>query len=115
MLSTADALIHSTQKTLSEAGEKIDSNIRMEVESAVSDLKQAVKNKQINGILKKTQNLNQAAHKMAQGFYQQPGANAHKNTSTAPPNDDGVMDAEYLVFINFIFDNSKINTYSINS
>ncbi len=90
----ADALIHSTKKTLSEAGGKIDSTLRMEVESAVSDLKQAVKDKQTDGILQKTEVLNQAAHKMTQGLYQQSGAQP-QDTSNASANDDEVVDAEY--------------------
>jgi len=91
----ADALIHATEKTLSEMGGKIDGNIRIEVESAVGDLKQAVKQEQTDYILQKTERLSQAAHKMAQGFSQQSGgAQTRTDTGTASVNDE-VVDAEY--------------------
>ncbi len=100
---TADALIHSTEKTVSEAGDKIDGNIRMEIESAISDLKQAVKDEQTDGILQKTEHLNQVAHKMAERLYQQPGAQtgaqsgsqSNTNGSTASGKEEEVVDAEY--------------------
>lgn len=91
----ADALIHSVEKTLTEAGEKIDSSLRMEVESAVRDLKQAVKKEQTDDIFQKTENLNQAAHKMTQGLYQQSGEQPQTHRSTSSAKDDDVVDAEY--------------------
>ncbi len=95
----ADALIHSTQKALSEAGDKVDGTVRMEVESAISDLQQAVKSGQTDGILHKTESLNQAAHKMAQGMYQQPGGQSgvqpDMNSSGTPGKEEEVVDAEY--------------------
>jgi len=95
----ADTLIHATEKTLSDMGGKIDGNLRMEVESAISNLKQAVKQEPTDAILQKIEILNQAAHKMAQGLYQQPGAQSQADGRTdaggAPANDDEVLDAEY--------------------
>jgi molecular chaperone DnaK len=97
----ADALIHSTGKILSENGDKVDSGIRMEVESAINDLNQAVKNESTDTILKKTEVLNQASHKMANALYQQPGAQpetqpvSQDRSTTSESSDDDVVDAEF--------------------
>nr|WP_321397466.1 molecular chaperone DnaK [uncultured Desulfobacter sp.] len=88
----ADALIHTTEKTMTEMGDKVDGNIRMEVEEAISNLKQVVKNKDTQSILQRTEVLNQAAHKLMQNTHQQPGDSG--NPGSANP-DDEVVDADY--------------------
>jgi molecular chaperone DnaK len=89
----ADALIHTTQKTLAEMGDKVDGNIRMEVEEAIGNLKQVVKNEDTQVILQKTEILNQAAHKLAQSVYQKP--NTSENQSGTSNADSDIVDAEY--------------------
>ncbi|WP_300458223.1 molecular chaperone DnaK [Desulfobacula sp.] len=100
---TADALIHATEKTLAEMGGQVDGNIRMEVEEAISNLKQVVKKEDTQSILQRTEALNQAAHKLAQAMYQQsnnPGDGRHGNgnpsgSSSATNADEDVVDAEF--------------------
>ncbi len=95
----ADALIHTTEKTMAEMGEKIDPNVRMEIETGVTDLKQAVKTEDAQRIHQATQALSQAAHKMSEQMYRQPSGNRNPEDSrsqTASENSgEDIVDAEF--------------------
>jgi molecular chaperone DnaK len=92
----ADALIHTTEKTMAEMGDKLDGNIRMEVEEALGNLKQVVKNEDTQIILQRTETLNQVAHKLAQSVYQQSGDQGnHSTTGSSASADDEIVDAEF--------------------
>ena len=101
---TADGLIYSTEKSLTEMSGKINPNTRSEVERAVSDLKQVMEGDNVDEIKRLTETLTHASHAMAQAMYQQndpgagqqtaPGAgNAYGQASSS--NNDEVVDAEY--------------------
>src|ERR1700735_4652617 len=62
----ADALIHSVGKTLQELGEKVDGAERAKIESAISDLRSALKAEDKAVIEKKTEALAQASAALAQ-------------------------------------------------
>jgi len=96
----ADNMIHATEKSLSELGDKVEAAERAAIESAVSDLKEALKGDDKDVIEKKTEALAEASGKLAERMYQQqgpegaegaPGAEA-EGTSAA---DDDVVDAEF--------------------
>jgi molecular chaperone DnaK len=72
----ADGLIHSVEKTLQELGEKVDSAERARIESAVSDVRSALKSDDKAAIEKKTEQLAQAAAALAQKAYADTGAGA---------------------------------------
>ncbi len=57
----ADALIHSVGKTLQDLGEKVDGGERAKIESAISDLRSALKGEDQGVIVKKTEALAQAS------------------------------------------------------
>merc|ERR1712115_238162 len=66
-----DSLIYSTEKTLSDNAEKVDEELKKEVESAIAAAKE-VKDKDDLDVLKaKTDELNKAAMKVGQAIYQQ--------------------------------------------
>ena len=65
----ADALIHSVGKTLQELGEKVDGAARAKIESAISDLRSALKGEDKAVIEKKTEALAQASAAVAQRAY----------------------------------------------
>ena len=100
----ADGLIYSTEKTLAEHGDKIDSSTKAEVERAASDLKLAIKGENVDEIKRLTETLTHASHALAQAMYQQGGtaAGQHPDGGTANAygsdtsgNGDEVVDAEY--------------------
>ncbi len=65
----ADALIHGVEKALQTLGEKVDAGERAKVESAVSDLRAALKGDDRNAIEKKAEALGQASAGIAQRAY----------------------------------------------
>jgi len=65
----ADALIHSVGKTLQDLGEKVDGGERAKIESAISDLRSALKTEDKAVIEKKTEALAQASAAVAQRAY----------------------------------------------
>jgi molecular chaperone DnaK len=66
----ADALIHAVEKSLQTLGDKVQAGERATVESAVSDLRTALKGDDRNVIEKKAQALEQASTAIAQRAYQ---------------------------------------------
>jgi molecular chaperone DnaK len=101
---TADALIYTTEKSIKELGDKIDSAIISMVEGALNDLKGAMEGEDTAQIKRLTEVLTQASHKLAASMYQQASpSGAHQGESatddTRNPassgSDDDVVDAEY--------------------
>jgi molecular chaperone DnaK len=65
----ADGMTHSVEKTLKDLGDKVDPGERAKVESAISDLRSALKSDDKNIIEKKTDALAQASAAIAQRAY----------------------------------------------
>jgi molecular chaperone DnaK len=104
----ADGLVHSVEKTLKELGDKVDGAERARVESAISDVRTALKGDDQAVIEKKTEALTQAASSIAQKAYADagagaqgaagPGAGAGAGAAGAGPGKTGaedVVDAEF--------------------
>lgn len=101
---TADALIYTTEKSLSEFTDKIDEGTRSEIENSVKNLKCAMEGEDVDEIKRLTEVLTQASHKMAASVYQknsgsrdrQHGYASENNwQNTSSGSDDDVVDAEY--------------------
>ncbi|MGD1818595.1 MAG: molecular chaperone DnaK [Pleomorphochaeta sp.] len=112
----ADGLIYSTEKSLKDYGDKVSSEDKAKIESALEDLKKVVNdsNSSAEEIKTKLETLQQASYKLAEEVYknsaaaqQQAGAdaanasgqsNAQPNeANSAPNNNDGVEDADFEV------------------
>lgn len=96
----ADNMIHATEKSLSELGDKVEAAERAAIESAVSDLKEALKGDDKDVIEKKTQALAEASGKLAERMYQQQGPEGAEGAPGAEAEgasaaDDDVVDAEF--------------------
>jgi molecular chaperone DnaK len=65
----ADALIHAVEKSLKSLGDKVEASERARVESAVSDLRTALKGDDRGVIEKKSEALAQASASIAQRAY----------------------------------------------
>ncbi len=89
----ADAMLHATEKSLAELGEKVDPAERGRIESAVADLKDALKSEDKGRIEAKTSALAEASASMAQKAYEQTQAGA--DGGKAGGADDSVVDAEF--------------------
>jgi molecular chaperone DnaK len=65
----ADGMIHTVEKTVKDLGDKVDAAERAKVESAISDLRTALKGDDKGVIEKKTEALAQASASIAQKAY----------------------------------------------
>ena len=81
----AEAMVHAVQKTLEEAGDNVDSNVRYEIETAVTDVEEAIKGDNVENITSKTSVMMEASHKVAEQMYQQ----------EQPQETEDVVDAEF--------------------
>ena len=101
----ADSLIHSTEKSIKEHGEKISSADKEEVENIIKDLKESLESENVDEINSKVESLTQASMKIGQQVYgneqQQAGdeqASSENNNSADQSDtnaDEKVVDAEY--------------------
>jgi molecular chaperone DnaK len=92
----ADGLVHATEKSLSELGDKVDAATRARVESALSDLKAVVKGDNKEAIEAKLRALSEASATLAQQLYaekQSPGGEAQAGEGKA--GDENIVDAEF--------------------
>jgi molecular chaperone DnaK len=94
----ADALIHSTEKALSEHGDKVDAAQKTAIENAMANLKEAVKGDDAEDIKAKTNALAQASMKLGEAMYkaqQAAGGGESAAPGDAPKKDDNVVDADF--------------------
>ena len=97
----ADALIHATQKSLSEHGDKLDAADRKTIEDAITDLKPAIEGNDIDALQTRVAALNQAAMKLGEAMYKASGEGAEAaGEGTEPPDQEAapkadVVDAEF--------------------
>ena len=110
-----DSMIHMTQKSLTELGDKVDAETKANVEREIEGLKKALEGDDIEAIKSATEKLTQASHKLAELMYAQasqqggpeggaaggPGAGAAGagaaggGAGSAGGDDDDVVDADF--------------------
>jgi molecular chaperone DnaK len=99
----ADTLIYSTEKTVKDLGDKVDSSLKSDIESVVERLKKAMEGSDAAEIKRLTDELTQTSHKLAEKMYSQasqqgdPGAGpeAGAGPSGGKKADDDVVDADF--------------------
>jgi molecular chaperone DnaK len=97
----AEALVHTTEKTLAEHGAKVGEADRRAIETALADLKEALKGSDAEAITTKTNALAQASMKLGEAMYkqaeQQPGGGGGGGDGGggAEAKKDDVVDAEF--------------------
>jgi molecular chaperone DnaK len=101
----AELLVHSTEKSLSEAGDKIPAPDKTAIEAAISELKSVTSGDDVNAIRSRTEVLAQAAMKMGEALYKAqaagdaaqagPTPGAQTGEGAAGPGDDKVVDADF--------------------
>lgn len=94
-----EALMHATEKSLKEMGDKVSSDEKSAIESAMEALKAALQTENTSDITAKTEQLAEASGKMAQRMYSEAGAAGQSagDTGASGPSgaDDNVVDAEF--------------------
>lgn len=64
-----DALVHSTEKTLKESGDKVPANEKAEVEAAIATARTAMEGQDLEAIKAANDSLSQVAMKMGESLY----------------------------------------------
>jgi molecular chaperone DnaK len=93
-----DALVHATEKSLAELGDKVSAEERGRIESALSELKEAVKGDSKSTIEAKIKSLSEASAGMAQRVYEQAasaGGESAEGQEAGGGAEDNVVDAEF--------------------
>jgi molecular chaperone DnaK len=100
----AESLIHTTEKTLKEAGDKVPAADKKAAEDAIAALKTAAEGDDVEAINAKMQALQEASMKVGQALYQQGDAGAGAaggdagaaaDGSASKAADEGVVDADF--------------------
>jgi molecular chaperone DnaK len=92
----AESLVHSTEKSLAEHGDKVSAEIKSEIEAAVADLKSALEGDDAEAIKEKTGALAQASMKLGEAMYKASQDEAASADAAADAEkDDDVVDADF--------------------
>jgi molecular chaperone DnaK len=109
LVNQADTLAYSVEKSLKDFGDKVSQAERAQIEAKLNDLKNAIKDKNVDRIKKSMEELTQASHKLAEEVYKQqsaagaqqggagqPGGDAEpKQEQQSAKDKDDVIDAEF--------------------
>jgi molecular chaperone DnaK len=90
----ADSLVHSTERQLSEHGDKVTPEVKAEIEAAIADLKGVLDGGDADALTAKTTALGTVAMKLGEAVYAAEQASAASPEAEAPK-DDNVVDAEF--------------------
>ncbi|AQS51199.1 molecular chaperone DnaK [Paenalcaligenes hominis] len=91
----AEALVHSTRKSLEEHGDKVDAETKAAIEAAVTELETASKGDDKADIDAKTEALATAAQKLGEAIYADMQAQQGGQAEAQPSADDNVVDADF--------------------
>ena len=100
---SAEAMVHSVKKSLTEYGDKLDAGEKEKIESAIKDMEEALKSDDKAAIEAKNAALMEASQKLGEKMYADMQASQAGDASAAPgaeqaaaakPADDNVVDAE---------------------
>ncbi|MBW6520290.1 MAG: molecular chaperone DnaK [Desulfoarculaceae bacterium] len=97
----ADAMIHSTEKSLKDLGDKVDAETKANVEKEIEKVKAASAGEDIEALKSAVEALTTASHKLAEIMYaqaSQQGGDAGQTEGGAggdAPKDDDVVDADF--------------------
>jgi molecular chaperone DnaK len=95
----ADALVHASEKSLADLGDKVQDDERKSIEAAIESLKEALKAEDKDEIEAKSKALAEASAGLAQRIYEEQAKSAGSEEAGAgaqgPAGGDDVVDAEF--------------------
>ena len=93
----ADALLHSTKKSLEEYGDKVSADEKASIEAAIKELEDTVQSGSKDDIEAKTENLGKVAQKLGEAMYadMQAKAQTEGGANAGEPQAADVVDAEF--------------------
>ncbi len=96
----ADGLVHASEKSLKDLGDKVDDETKNNVEKEIENVKKAIEGEDTDAINAAIEELTKASHKLAEMMYSQasqegePGADA-AGSAEPEQQDDDVVDADF--------------------
>ncbi|WRH62979.1 MAG: molecular chaperone DnaK [Fuscovulum sp.] len=91
-----ESLLHSTKKSLTEHGDKVDASTVEAIELAMQPLEEALKGEDVGKIKGGIQNLTEAAMKLGEAIYKASQSDASGAEEDGPrPVDDDIVDADF--------------------
>jgi molecular chaperone DnaK len=91
----AESLVHSTEKSLSEHGDKVSAEVKSEIEGAIAEVKSALEGDDPEAIKEKAGLLAQASMKLGEAMYQASQDEAAEADAAADAAEDDVVDADF--------------------
>jgi molecular chaperone DnaK len=92
----AESLLHSTEKSLKDYGDKVSADDKAAIETAMADLKGVIEGEDAEAIKDKTNALAEASMKLGEAMYKASQAEAEaKAAGGAAPAEDDVVDADF--------------------
>jgi molecular chaperone DnaK len=85
----ADTLIYSTEKNLSEHGDKISEEEKTNITTAIEAVKKSLEETDIEAVKTAMQNLTTASHKLAEEMYKKASADAAESAGPGPDGESG--------------------------
>src|SRR5699024_10280970 len=94
---TAEQMIHASEKSLKDLGDKVTDDEKKNIEAAIEETKEVLKGDDVDAIKAKTDALTSVAGELAQRVYAEQGGDAAGAAPGAEeaPKDDNVVDAEF--------------------
>jgi len=99
---SADAMVHATEKSLKDLGDKVDAETKASVEREIENVKKVKDSDDIAAIKAAVEALTQASHKLAELMYQQAakdkpegGDDSGAGGGQGKKKDDDVVDADF--------------------
>jgi len=94
----AEALIHTTEKTVAEGGDKVSGADKSTIEAAIADLKRVLDGEDVDAIKAKTTELMQASMKLGEAMYKaqgEAGEGAGHDAAHGAGHEEDVIDADF--------------------
>ena len=111
----AEAMMHASEKSIKDLGDKADKSEVEKVNEAISKLKESLKTDDVEKIKEDTMKLTEAAGKIAEQVYKEQAANAEQATSSDTSSEDenskkdNVVDADFTEVKEEKEENKKAN------
>ncbi len=88
VINQADTLVYATEKSLKDFGDKVSQAERADIEAKINDLKQSIKDKNVDRIKKGMDELTKVSHKLAEEVYKQAAAKQQAGAQGAQAGQD---------------------------
>ncbi|MAV98342.1 MAG: molecular chaperone DnaK [Rhodobiaceae bacterium] len=91
----AESLIHGTEKSLKEHGDKVSNDDKKSIEEAIKQLKSSIESDDTSKIAKDLEALTQEAMKLGEAIYKAQQSEGENNPNQSDNDDDTIVDADY--------------------